>query len=78
MSVEGKIDKTPEPWHNLCPDEYEAAELEAAGALAGWLLGKGVDPPQWTPDFRDAFRRAVAAAFDWGYQTGAEDRQNRW
>jgi hypothetical protein len=58
-----------QPWHKIYTEEYEDAVLEAAGAIRGWTAGKGEDGPTWTEASREAFRHAVACAFDQGFET---------
>jgi hypothetical protein len=60
-------------WHKLYAEHYEGAVAESAGTLAGWHLGNGEPSPMWTEIFHQAFRLAVATAFDWGFTAGRID-----
>ena len=54
-------------YHRLYTEEFEDAEAEAGGAIIGWCAAHGEPGIRWTPVLREAFRHAVAAAFDAGY-----------
>lgn len=60
------------PWHKLYAEEYELAEAEAAGALAGWTNARG-EGFMWTAVFVEGFRAAAGAAFDHGFEAGRRE-----
>jgi len=60
-------------WHKICTEEYETAEAESFGALAGWCYGKGEIPPKLTEALNEALRAAFAGAFDHGYEACVAD-----
>lgn len=63
------LDVDPGDWHKVYDDEYEDALMRAAGAMVGFTAGHGV-PFQWSPVVMEAFRGAVAEAFNRGVETG--------
>jgi hypothetical protein len=63
-------------WHKLHPGEYEDVVPLAAGAMAGWCMAHGEDPPRMTDVFHAAFRWAVAEAFNAGYQARYDEEIN--
>lgn len=60
------------PWHKLHPEEYDLADAEACGAIAGHLAGVG-EPFAWTSAVVEAVRRATATAFDHGFETARRE-----
>lgn len=60
-------------WHKICTDEYETAEAESFGALAGRCYGKGEIPPKLTEALTEALRAAFAGAFNHGYEACIAD-----
>jgi hypothetical protein len=55
-------------WHKICAEEYETAEAESFGALAGWCYGNNEIPPKLTEVLTEALRTAFAGAFNHGYE----------
>jgi hypothetical protein len=55
-------------WHKICAEEYETAEAESFGALAGWCYGNNETPPKLTEVLTAALRTAFAGAFNHGYE----------
>ncbi|MCG5464322.1 hypothetical protein MED01_002488 [Micromonospora sp. MED01] len=53
--------------HEIHRDEFEDAHMAAAGAIMGARMA-GRNIPPWTADMNEAFRAAVAEAFDAGAQ----------
>ncbi len=51
--------------HEIHADAFEDAHMTAAGAIMGARMA-GKDIPPWTADMNEAFRAAVAEAFDAG------------
>lgn len=59
------------PPHRRHADAFEDAHMTAAGAIMGArMAGKAIAP--WTADMNEAFRAAMAEAFDAGYRFGQE------
>lgn len=63
------LDRVNGEWHQVYPDEFEAAEVAAHGALIGWTGGNGERWPTLTPIQREALQRALAEAFNAGAET---------
>lgn len=57
-------------YHKLYTDEFEEAFLESVGAIVGWCMGKGEDPPHLTAVLKDAYEHAAAVAFNRGVEVG--------
>lgn len=57
--------------HEIHDDVFDEAHATAAGAIMGArMAGKDIAP--WTADMNEAFRAAVAEAFDAGFRFGQE------
>lgn len=63
-------DRIARDWHKIYPEEFEAAELAAHGALIGWSAGSGDPWPTLSPVQREALRVALAEAFNHGREAG--------
>lgn len=53
--------------HAEWPHEFELATMEAHGAIAGWCMGKGENPPMLTPVLKQAYEHAFAVVYDRAY-----------
>lgn len=62
----GPLDGIARDWHKIYPDEFEAAELAAHGALIGCSAGNGERWAALTPIQQEALRVAFIEMFNHG------------
>jgi hypothetical protein len=63
-------------FHKQWPDEFENGFLLAMGAIIGWCGGKGEEPPYLTEVLHQAYRHAMAEAFDAGARAYRDNHQS--